>query len=129
VPAGAPRKVLVVDDDPDFVAVTKTILVKEGYQVTTAANGDEALAAMKKESPNLVIMDVMMKTPLEGVTVSQKMFADPALSKIPIVMVSSIASTDKAGLLPDNVQIPIDAWIDKPVKPENLLNVVKRFLK
>jgi formate transporter len=129
VPAGAPRKVLVVDDDPDFVAVTKTILAKEGYQVMTAANGDEALAAMRKEMPNLVLMDVMMKTPLEGVAVSQKMFADPVLSKIPIVMVSSIASTDKAGLLPDNVQIPIDAWIDKPVKPENLLNTVKRFLK
>jgi formate transporter len=129
VPAGAPRKILVVDDDPDFVAVTKTILAKEGYQVTTAANGDEALAAMKKESPNLVLMDVMMKTPLEGVTVSQKMLADPALSKIPIIMVSSIASTDKAGLLPDNVHIPIDAWIDKPVKPENLLNTVRRFLK
>jgi len=129
VPAGAPRKILVVDDDPDFVAVTKTILVKEGYQVTTAANGDEALAAMKKETPNLVLMDVMMKTPLEGVAVSQKMFADPALSKIPIIMVSSIASTDKAGLLPDNVHIPIDAWIDKPVKPENLLNTIKRFLK
>lgn len=128
-PAGAPRKVLVVDDDPDFVAVTKTILAKEGYQVMTAANGDEALAAMKKELPNLVMMDVMMKTPLEGVAVSQKMFADPVLSKIPIVMVSSIASTDKAGLLPDNVHIPIDAWLDKPVKPENLLNVVRRFLK
>jgi len=129
VPAGGPRKVLVVDDDPDFVAVTKTILTKEGYQVMTAANGDEALAAMKKELPNLVLMDVMMKTPLEGVAVSQKMFADPVLSKIPIVMVSSIASTDKAGLLPDNVQIPIDAWIDKPVKPENLLNTVRRFVK
>ncbi len=129
VPAGAPRKILVVDDDPDFVAVTKTILAKEGYQVMTAANGDEALAAMKKELPNLVLMDVMMKTPLEGVAVSQKMLADPALNKIPIIMVSSIASTDKAGLLPDNVHIPIDAWIDKPVKPENLLNTVKRFLK
>jgi len=127
--AGAPRKVLVVDDDPDFVAVTKTILTKEGYQVMTAANGDEALAAMKKEMPNLVLMDVMMKTPLEGVAVSQKMFADPALSKIPIIMISSIAGTEKAGLLPDNVQIPIDAWIDKPVKPENLLNTVRRFLK
>ena len=128
-PAGAPRKILVVDDDPDFVAVTKTILAKEGYQVTTASNGDEALAAMKKELPNLVLMDVMMKTPLEGVAVSQKMFADPVLSKIPIVMISSIASTDKAGLLPDNAHIPIDAWIDKPVKPESLLNTVKRFLK
>jgi formate/nitrite transporter len=129
VAAGAPKRVLVVDDDPDFVEVTRTILTKEGYKVATAANGEQALSMMKAETPSLVLLDVMMRTPLEGVAVSQKMFADPALKAIPIVMISSIDCGDKAGLLPDNVQIPIDAWIDKPVKPETLLAAVRRFVR
>jgi len=128
VAAGAPKRVLVVDDDPDFVEVTRTILTKEGYKVATAANGEQALSMMKAEKPSLVLLDVMMRTPLEGVAVSQKMFADPALKGIPIVMISSIDCGDKAGLLPNNAQIPIDAWIDKPVKPETLLAAVRRFV-
>jgi CheY-like chemotaxis protein len=83
---------------------------------------------MKAEKPNLVLLDVMMRTPLEGVAVSQKMFADPALKGIPIIMVSSIDCGDRAGLLPDSVQLPIDAWIDKPVKPETLVATVRRFV-
>ncbi len=128
VPAGQPKRLLVVDDDPDFVEVTRSILTKEGYKVATASHGEQALSMMKAEKPDLVLMDVMMKTPLEGVAVSQKMFADPALKGIPIIMISSIDCSDKAGLLPDNVHIPIDAWIDKPVQPDNLVRTVKRFI-
>jgi CheY-like chemotaxis protein len=128
VAAGAPKRVLVVDDDPDFVEVTRSVLTKEGYKVSSAANGEQALSMMRSEKPSLVLLDVMMRTPLEGVAVSQKMFADPALKGIPIVMISSIDCTDKAGLLPDNAQIPIDAWIDKPVKPETLVATVRRFV-
>jgi formate transporter FocA len=129
VKAGTPAKVLVVDDDPDFVEIARLILTKEGYAVTSAANGDQALQAMKKEKPDLVMLDVMMTTPLEGVALSTKMAGDPVLKTIPIVMVSSIDSTKHAGLLPDDLHIPIDAWISKPVDPDNLLRTIKRFIK
>jgi formate/nitrite transporter len=120
--------ILVVDDDPDFVQVTSTILAKEGYKITSAASGDEALAAMKKKKPDLVLLDVMMATPLEGVSVAKNMAADPVLKAVPIVMISSIDSTQYKDALPDDLHIPIDAWISKPVQPENLINTIRRFI-
>ena len=129
VPKAVKPSVLVVDDDPDFVEIARTILTKEGYNVTSASSGDQALQAMKKEKPNLVVLDVMMTTPLEGVGVAQKMAGDAALKDIPIVMCSSIDSSQYASSLPDDLHIPIDAWITKPVQPENLIRTIKRFIK
>jgi formate transporter len=121
-------KILVVDDDPDFVEVTRTILAHEGFQVSAAASGDQALQAMKASRPDLVLLDVMMTTPLDGVNVARKMTADEALSDIPVVMISSIDSSEYAGRLPDDMHIPIDAWISKPINPDQLLRTIRRFL-
>jgi len=129
VPKTVKPTILVVDDDPDFVEVTRTVLTKEGYKVITASSGDQALQAMKKDKPNLVMLDVMMTTPLEGVDVARKMAGDAALRDIPIVMCSSIDSSQYAGSLPDDLRIPIDAWISKPVQPDQLIRTIKRFIK
>jgi len=128
VKPGVPARILVVDDDPDFVEITRMILTKEGYSVMAAADGDQALQIMKVERPDLVLLDVMMATPLDGVYVSRKMAADPVLKAIPVVMVSSIDSSKHAALLPDDMHIPIDAWISKPVDPDHLLRTIRRFL-
>jgi formate transporter len=120
--------VLVVDDDPDFVEITRTILRKEGYDVATASNGAQAWESMMKDKPDLVLLDVMMSTTLEGVDLSRKMAADSKLRDVPIIMISSIDSSWHADKLPDNVHIPIDAWISKPVNPEHLLRTIRRFL-
>jgi len=127
VPGVAP-KILVVDDDPDFVDLTDMILKKEGYEVFSAANGHQALQAMKSERPDLVLLDVMMATPLEGVSVARKMSGDPTLKDVPIIMISSIDSSQHADLLPDDMHIPTDAWISKPVDPDDLLRTIRRFL-
>jgi len=126
-PAAVPA-ILVVDDDPDFVQITRTILLKEGYGVSTASNGTEAWGAMMKTKPDLVLLDVMMSTTLEGVDLSRKMAAEPKLKNVPIIMISSIDSTFHADKLPDNLHIPIDAWISKPVDPAHLLQTVRRFV-
>jgi formate transporter len=128
VPKAKPVTILVVDDDPDFVQVTTTILTQEGYKVTSAASGTQALQAMKATKPDLVLLDVMMATPLEGVQVAKTMAGDPALKEIPVIMVSSIDSTQYADSLPDDLHLPIDAWISKPAKPDHLLNTVRRFI-
>jgi formate transporter len=128
VKPGVPARILVVDDDPDFVEVTRMILTKEGYSVVSAANGDQALQTMKVERPDLVLLDVMMATPLEGVSVAREMVGDSDLKAVPIVMVSSIDSSKHAGLLPDDMHIPTDAWISKPVDPDHLLRTIRRFL-
>lgn len=120
--------ILVVDDDPDFVEVTSMILDKEGYKLSTAYNGKEAWAQMSQKKPDMVLLDVMMSTTLEGVDLARRMAGDAKLKDVPIIMISSIDSTYHAGKLPDNIHIPIDAWLSKPVNPELLLRTVRRFL-
>jgi formate transporter len=129
VPRESKPTILVVDDDPDFVEIIRTVLLKEGYAVRTAASGDQALDAMKMERPSMVLLDVMMTTPLEGVGVAHKMSNDPALREIPVVMISSIDSSKYKDSLPDDLHIPIDAWISKPVDPEHLVRTVRRFIR
>jgi formate transporter FocA len=128
VKPGVAPKILVVDDDPDFVDLSRRILAKAGYQVSAARDGQQALQMMRTERPDLVVLDVMMATPLEGVAVAREMATDPSLRAIPVVMVSSIDSSQYAGMLPDDLHIPIDAWISKPIDPDHLLHTVRRFL-
>jgi CheY-like chemotaxis protein len=122
-------KILVVDDDPDFVEIMRMILEAHGYEVASASNGDEALRKMMEDVPDLVVLDVMMSGILDGVNVSHEMSAAPALKQIPIVMVSSITSSAHAGMFPTDEYIPIDDWISKPVQPQALLQKVDRHLK
>jgi len=122
-------KILVVDDDPDFVEITRTILEANGYQVGTAANGDQALNAMRKDLPDLVLLDVMMSTVLDGLNLSHVMSEDPVLKRVPVIMVSSIAESPHAGMFPTDEYIPIDAWISKPVQADALLKKVAQFSK
>jgi CheY-like chemotaxis protein len=122
-------KVLVVDDDPDFVEITRTVLLANGYEVSTASNGDLALRMMREDPPDLVLLDVMMSTVLDGVNVSHAMSEDPALKRIPVVMVSSITSSPHAGMFPTDEYLPIDAWLSKPVQPNELLAKVAQFVR
>jgi CheY-like chemotaxis protein len=105
-------KILVVDDDPDFVL----------------ANGSEALETMRRQRPDLILLDVMMSTTLEGVTVSREIASDPDLKDVPIIMISSIATSEHAADFPDDERIPIAAWISKPIQPAVLLKTVRRFV-
>jgi formate transporter len=129
VKPGVAARLLVVDDDRDFVDVTRAILTKAGYAVDRASNGEEALKIMKQAKPDMVLLDVMMTTPLEGVSVARQMAADPVLKSVPIVMMSSIDDTKYRTALPDDMRIPIDAWINKPVDPDQMLKTIKRFLR
>jgi CheY-like chemotaxis protein len=122
-------KILIVDDDPDFLLVCHTVLEEAGYQVMEAANGRIALDKMREEKPDLVLLDVMMSSILEGVDVSKEMESDPDLQDVPIVMVSSIATTEYASDFPDDEPIPIEAWISKPIQPTVLLRTVARFVE
>ena len=121
-------KILVVDDDPDFVLINRVILEAEGYEVLEAANGGEAMEMICQERPDLILLDVMMSTILEGVDLSKAIESDPNLRDIPIVMVSSIATSEYAADFPDDERIPIAAWISKPIQPAVLLKTVRRFV-
>ena len=121
-------KILVVDDDPDFVEIVRTILKTDGHEVTTAANGDQALKRMREQKPDLVLLDIMMSYVLDGLDVTRKMWEDPALRKIPVIMVTSLTATREAAMFPSDEHMSIDDWISKPVKPTDLRERVSRLL-
>lgn len=122
------KRILVIDDDPVFVKAAEAVLEAHGYAVDSAANGDEGLTKMAQQRPDLVLLDVMMVWTLEGVTVSREMMARKELQGIPIIMATSIRSSEYRGMFPQDEYLHIDSWLDKPCAPEALLSEVERIL-
>ena len=122
------KRVLIVDDDPDFVEIISMILKKEGYELDSAASGNQGLEKMRASPPDILLLDVMMSGILDGVNVSFEMAEDPVLKRIPIVMISSIPDSPHAEDFPTDEFVPISAWITKPVQPEQLVKTVKRLV-
>ncbi len=128
-----PDKILIVDDDPDFVAATRLVLESQGYAVDSAAGGAEALERIEVDPPDLMLLDIIMESPLEGLRVSQQMMSRRDVKDIPIIMVTSILSTNHAEEFPQNQFLHIYSWINKPCPPEQLLaevqSAITRFRK
>jgi adenylate cyclase len=122
-------KILVVDDDPDFVEIMRTILEANDYNVVTAANGEQALAQVKAQRPDLMLLDIMMSSVLDGLNVSEQLALDPEARFMPVIMVSSIAETPYAHVFPMGEQPHMDAWMSKPVDPKVLLAKVAELLR
>lgn len=125
---GTERKILIIDDDPVFVKATQAILESHGYLVDSAPNGEQGLAQMSLSRPDLVILDVMMGWPLEGVGVSRQMMERRDFQPIPIVMVTSIRRSEYRDMFPPDEYLHIDSWLDKPCLPEDLVAEVEATL-
>jgi CheY-like chemotaxis protein len=121
-------KILIVDDDPDFVEATRIVLEQHGYETLSASNGDEGLQAVRDSKPDLVVLDVIMSSILDGLNVSQQLQDDPEHRDTPIIMVTSIANTDYAALFPTDEYVHIDSFMTKPISPDQLLEQVNRLL-
>ena len=122
-------KILIVDDDPDFVEATRMVLESVDHHVISASNGDQGLRRVREEQPDLVILDIIMRTVLDGLHMSQAMANDPKQHGIPILMVTSIANSDYAALFPTDEYIHIDGFVSKPIAPDDLLKRVAALLK
>ena len=128
----AANRILIIDDDPDITEAMKVVLENKGYQVASAAGGADGLERMKQEKPDLVILDVMMSTSSEGFVISREIKSDPNLKKIPILMVT--AAKERTGIdfqaaSGDETWLPVEAYLDKPVKPDVLVQKVEELLK
>ena len=121
-------RILVVDDDPDFIKITRTILQFQNHEVLTAANGEQGLKVMRQEKPDLVLLDVMMSYILDGLDVRRQMAADKDLKDIPVIMVTSLTGERVRSELPSDEYIPASEWIHKPIDPDKLLDQIKRTL-
>jgi CheY-like chemotaxis protein len=122
-------KILVVDDDPDFVEFTRIVLDREGHTVVSAAGGGEALDKIVEGAPDLIVLDVIMDTVLDGLSVSQELGEHEDYGQVPIIMITSIANTDYAELFPTDEYVHLDTFLTKPVAPERLVKEVNRLLQ
>jgi DNA-binding response OmpR family regulator len=123
------ERILIIDDDPIFVKSTTAILEAHGYQVESASNREAGLAKMNEHKPDLLILDVMMDWVLDGVSISREMMAERELRRIPIVMVTSIRSSEYRGVFPQDEYLHIDSWLDKPCPPDTLVAEVEKTLE
>jgi len=123
-------KILLVDDDPDFVEATKIVLESAPYQVEVAYNGTEALAKVHEEKPDLIILDVIMPEQ-DGFKVCKALKEDPELSKIPIIMLTCLSERmgETVYSVSDGLMLEAEDYVDKPVSPDELLARVAKFLE
>ena len=121
-------KILVVDDDPDFVEFARVVLEREGHTIVSAAGGGEALDKIVEDAPDLIILDVIMDTVLDGLSVAQELGGRPGYRDIPIIMITSIANSDYAELFPTDEYVHLDTFLTKPVAPERMVKEVNRLL-
>jgi len=127
----AASKVLIVDDDPDITEAMRVVLEHRGYQVDNAADSAKAMERIKARRPDLIILDVMMTTPQEGFILSRELKQNPATKAIPILMLTALR--DKTGIdfkpeAGDETWLPVDDFLDKPVRPDILIQKVEGLL-
>jgi len=123
------KKVLVVDDDADFVGINKAVLEENGYEVITAHHGRGCVEKARAEKPDLIVLDVMMATDSDGFDVSRELHHYcEATRNIPIIMVTSVNEKYHLNFEPDERWLPVEVFLEKPVTPECLLREVRKQL-
>ena len=126
-------KILIVDDDLDFIEISRLNLEAKGYQVLSASSGKEGWKMAEKEKPDLIILDLMMEKLDAGMALSQKIKADPRLSSTPILMLTSISRDTGMDFTPRTAEelekLKVDDFHTKPIKGKTLLEKVEKLLE
>ncbi len=128
-------KILMIDDDTDYVTGMRILLESRGHEFFAAFNGEEGLEQVKGVKPDLILLDVMMDTRTEGFHVSLKLrdrspeseFA--AYRNVPILMLTSIHQTTPLRFLPDEDYLPVNALLEKSVRFDVIVEKIEELLK
>lgn len=118
-------KVLLVDDDKDFVEVNRTLLEGNGYEVIFAYNPEDGMNLLETEKPEVMVLDVMMQEPDDGFAMAQKIRRNG--NQIPIVMLSSISKVSGAKFEKNDEMLPVNEFLEKPVKADVLLAAIRKY--
>ena len=119
------KRILVVDDDENILALEKTILEGKGFDVTGAGGGGEALELLAKEKFDLVLLDVMMPE-VDGFTVCRKIKEDPELEDVPVIFLTAKGGGDA---LAEGFESGAVMYINKPFTANKLLTIVNTMLE
>ena len=121
---------MIIDDDIDLVEAMRITLETDNYEVIDAQEGQKGLEILKKEKPDLLILDVMMGTLDEGFHIAYQIRNDEEIKDIPILMITAVGAQTgfKFDMQRDEDFLPVNEFIEKPVNPQVLLDTVKRNL-
>jgi two-component system alkaline phosphatase synthesis response regulator PhoP len=124
------KRILIVDDEPDFSMILKKNLEKEGFEVELAYDGAEGLAKVRSNPPDAIVLDVMMPE-IDGYKVCSTLKNDDKYSDIPIVLLTAVASlvTSTRYSHYDGMSMEADDYMPKPASPEQITESIKRLLK
>ncbi len=125
----AKAKILIVDDDLDLIEGTKAILESQSYEVLSATSGKEGLEKLQQEKPNLLILDVMMDSDLDGYNNLHKIKEIPEIKDIPIIMLTGMAGELGVNLREATEDFDNVVFYDKPINPQALLEQIEALLK
>lgn len=124
------KRVLMIDDDPEFVDAISNLLDARGYNVDSANNGQDGLAKAREQKPDIILLDVMMTTDTEGFDVAREMSNTESLKGTPVIMISGVRSEMNLpfNIEPDSDWLPVAQFLEKPVLPETLLKAIEDAL-
>ena len=123
--------ILIIDDDPDFVAITKAILETKQYQVRFAYDPDEGFAKLEEDVPDALILDVMMGRGAGGFVLARKIRQDSRFDHMPILLLTSMTEQTGFSFPGERISekfLPVDDYIEKGIKPHVLLEKVEQQL-
>jgi CheY-like chemotaxis protein len=124
--------ILIVDDDYDFLEITRLVLERAGYRVMAAAEPKQALAVMQKEKPDLVITDLMMTSLDSGFLFARAIKEDPRYADVPVIISTSVSSALGLDFRPrtdeERAHMNVDAYFDKPLDHSRLLATIAGLL-
>jgi len=128
----AQKRVIIIDDDPDFVGGIKSVLEKAEYKVDTAYNPKDGFQALQARHYDLLLLDIMMGRGAEGIALARKIRKDPKLREMPVLIITGVRE-QIAFLFPGQAVHPnfvdVDELVEKPVEPKLLLEKVSALLK
>lgn len=120
------KKILVIDDDIDLVEVLRIILEKEGYEILDAQEGDRGYRLAQREKPDLIILDVMMRSEDEGFFIARKIRDNPDTCHIPIIMLTAVSQQTGYQYNKNEDVLPVNEFIEKPVMPDYLIELIEK---
>jgi len=120
-------KILIVDDDPDIVDAGRLVLEREGYEVEGAPNRADGMKKLEEIKPDLLILDVMMEEPDDGLRMAREIRKTG--NTVPIIMLTSVNAAMGLNIDKDGEIVPVDEFQPKPVEPQMLVAKVKKLLE
>ncbi len=141
-----PKRILIVDDEPDAISYISSVLEDNGYEYLSAENGEEGLELARKEKPDMILLDLIMPEK-SGMLMFQELKKDPELGKIPVIVVSGASDALGVDLRNFMIKQPLrgrqrvvettgetqftepNAYVEKPVDPNELIKVIKENLQ